>query len=113
MPGKAWTPALDAKGNPRQDAGPVEITDLLDLEGRPPGLRIIVRREPVHPQYTKNLKPYEKATGFRCTVIATNTTGRQVQWLNARHRTHAHVESGIRRVEGADPAAGCPRSRSP
>ncbi|MFF3159341.1 hypothetical protein [Streptomyces sp. NPDC057910] len=30
VPGKAWTPALDAKGNPRQDAAPVEITGLLD-----------------------------------------------------------------------------------
>jgi hypothetical protein len=75
----------------------VEITDLLDLAEWPPGLRIIVRREPVHPKYTKDLKPYEQATGFRYTVIATNTVGRQLQWLDARHRAHAHVESGIRR----------------
>ena len=37
------------------------------------------------------------ATGFRYTVIATSTPGRQLQWLDARHRVHAHVESGIRR----------------
>ncbi|WP_331719103.1 IS1380 family transposase (plasmid) [Streptomyces sp. NBC_00289] len=97
VPEKAWTPALDAKGVPREDAALVEITDLLDLSEWPPGLRIIVRREPVHPKYTKDLKPYEQATGFRYTVIATNTVGRQLQWLDARHRTHAHVESGIRR----------------
>jgi hypothetical protein len=97
VPEKVWTPALDAKGNPRQDAALVEITDLLDLTGWPPDLRIIVRREPVHPKYAKDLKPYEIATGFRYTVIATNTPGRQLQWLEARHRTHAHVESGIRR----------------
>ncbi|MFE9934198.1 hypothetical protein [Streptomyces sp. NPDC005533] len=75
----------------------MEITDLLDLSGWPPGLRIVVRREPVHPMYTKDLKPYEQATGFRYTVIATNTVGQQLQWLDARHRAHAHVESGIGR----------------
>ncbi|WAX77356.1 IS1380 family transposase [Streptomyces sp. KMM 9044] len=97
VPKKAWTPALDAKGKPREDAALVEITDLLDLTGRPGSLRIVVRREPIHPKYEKDLKPYEVATGFRYTVIATNTPGRQLQWLDARHRVHAHVESGIRR----------------
>ncbi|MFD9286637.1 hypothetical protein ACFWD7_57935, partial [Streptomyces mirabilis] len=97
VPATAWTPALDAKGKPRADAALVEITDLLDLAGWLGGLRIIVRREPVHPKYERDLKPYEIATGFRYTVIATNTVGRQLQWLDARHRVHAHVESGIRR----------------
>ena len=72
-PQKAWTPALDAKGEPREDAALVEITDLLDLTGWPGSLRIIVRREPIHPKYAKDLKPYEVATGFRYPVIATNT----------------------------------------
>lgn len=97
VPKDAWTPALDAKGTPRDDAALVEITGMLDLTGRPPGLRIVVRREPVHPKYARDLKPYEVATGFRYQAIATNTPGRQLQWLDARHRVHAHVESGIRR----------------
>lgn len=97
VPKGAWTPALDEKGQPREDAALVEITDLLDLSGWPEGLRIVVRREPVHPKYAKDLKPYEVATGFRYQAIATNTAGRQLQWLDARHRVHAHVESGIRR----------------
>lgn len=97
VPAKAWTAALDAKGEPRQDAALAEVTDLLDLDGWPEGLRIVVRREPVHPKYAKDLKPYEVATGFRHQAIATNTPGRQLQWLDARHRVHAHVESGIRR----------------
>jgi hypothetical protein len=58
------TPALDARGNPREDAAPVETTDMPDLEGRPEGLRIIVRREPVHTKYARDLKPYEVATGL-------------------------------------------------
>ncbi|MFI5749355.1 transposase [Streptomyces sp. NPDC051644] len=97
VPEKTWPPALDAKGTPREDAALVEITDMLDLEGRPEGLRIIVCREPVHPKYAHDLKPYEVATGFRYQAIATNTAGRQLQWLDACHRVHAHVESGIRR----------------
>lgn len=56
-----------------------------------------MHREPVHPKYAKDLKPYVVATGFRYQVIATNTSGRQLQWLDTRHRVHAHVESGIRR----------------
>jgi hypothetical protein len=75
VPEKVWTPALDAKGTPREDAALVEITDMLDLEGWPEGLRIIVRREPVHPKYARDLKPYEVATGFRYQAIVTNTPG--------------------------------------
>jgi hypothetical protein len=97
VPKGAWTPALDAKGEPREDAALVEVTDMFDLADWPSGLRIIVRREPVHPKYARDLKPYEIATGFRYQAIATSTPGRQLQWLDARHRVHAHVESGIRR----------------
>ncbi|MBV9026839.1 MAG: IS1380 family transposase [Streptomycetaceae bacterium] len=97
VPEDAWTAALDARGEPREDAALVEVTDLLDLDGWPEGLRVIVRREPVHPRYAHDLKPYELATGFRYQAIATSTPGRQLQWLDARHRVHAHVESGIRR----------------
>jgi hypothetical protein len=97
VPAKAWTAALDAKGTPRDDAALVEVTGMLDLTGWPDGLRVIVRREPVHPKYARDLKPYEVATGFRYQAVATSTPGRQLQWLDARHRVHAHVESGIRR----------------
>ena len=97
VPADVWTPALDAQGRPREDAALVEITDLLDLDDWPDGLRVIVRREPIHPKYARDLKPYELATGFRYQAIATSTPGRQLQWLDARHRVHAHVESGIRR----------------
>lgn len=50
VPATAWTPALDHKGKPRKDADLVEITDMLDLTGWPEGMRVIVRREPIHPQ---------------------------------------------------------------
>lgn len=49
------------------------------------------------PQVRPRLEAYEVATGYRYQAIATNTAGRQLQWLDACHRVHAHVESGIRR----------------
>lgn len=57
VPERVWTVVLDARGKPREDAALVEITGMLDLEGWPVGLRIIVRREPVHPKYARDLKP--------------------------------------------------------
>ena len=99
IPTIAWTPALDAQGHPRPDADLVELTDLLDLSGWPQGIRVIVRREPIHPKYKRAITPYEQVTGYRYQAFATNTPGRQLQWLDARHRTHTHVESGIKRAK--------------
>ena len=65
-----------ARDKPRKDADLVEITDMLDLTGWPEGMRVIVRREPVHPKYERELKPYEKKTDYRYQAIATNTTRR-------------------------------------
>lgn len=100
VPERAWTAALDPKGRARDDAALVEITDMLALQEWPPGLRVVVRREPVHPRYERDLKPFEVAQGFRYQAVATSTPGRQLQQLDARHRVHAHVESGIRRSKG-------------
>jgi hypothetical protein len=97
VPATAWTPALDHKGMPRKDADLAEITDMLDLTGWPEEMRVIVRREPIHPKYERELKPYEKKTDYRYQAIATNTTGGQLQFLDARARSHTHVEAGIRR----------------
>src|SRR5258708_1253301 len=47
-----------------------------DLQGWPAGLRIIVRREPAHPQYARDLKPYEVATGYRYQPTPTHPPSR-------------------------------------
>ncbi|MET7308029.1 MULTISPECIES: hypothetical protein [unclassified Streptomyces] len=39
----------------------MEITDTAGLVGRPQGLRIVVRPEPVYLKYAKDLKPSRKA----------------------------------------------------
>ena len=70
---------------------------MLDLAGWPTGMRVIVRREPIHPKYERELKPYEKKTDFRYQAIATNTPGGHCSSSTPGHRSHTHVEAGIRR----------------
>ncbi|MBV9160434.1 MAG: IS1380 family transposase [Pseudonocardiales bacterium] len=101
LPTTAWQPALDAAGNPREDAQVAELTGLLRhstggdrLTGWPPDMRIIIRRENPHPGAQLSL--FEQHAGKRYQVIATNTPGGQIQFREAAHRTQARVEDRIR-----------------
>ncbi|GAA1767688.1 hypothetical protein GCM10009681_43450 [Luedemannella helvata] len=90
----AWTPALDADGELRHGADVAELSGLLTPPGRPDGMRVIVRRE--HPHPGAQLTLFEERDGWRYTAFVTNTHTGSVQWLEARHRTHARVEDRIR-----------------
>lgn len=101
LPEHVWSPALDAKGAAREDAAIAEVTGLLregyagDKMGTwPAGMRILVRREPV--EEGKQLSLFEQINGYRYQPFATNTSGGQIQKLEARHRVHARVEGFIR-----------------
>jgi hypothetical protein len=101
LPATAWAPALDAAGNPRQDAQVAELTGLLRhsvggdrLAGWPADMRIIIRRENPHPGAQLSL--FEQHAGKRYQVIATNTPSGPIQFLEAAHRTQARVEDCIR-----------------
>lgn len=94
VPEAAWQTALDADGDPRDGAGVVEITDLVDLRRWPEGMRLIVRREKPHPG--AGLTLFEQADGWRYQGFVTNTTRGQLGMLEARHRAHARVEDRIR-----------------
>ena len=79
-----------------------DITGLLDLSEwteKVPGLRIIARDEPLHPKYTKRASDREKARGRRYQLIAINTAVGQVAWLDARHRSHVHVEADVKQAK--------------
>src|SRR5690606_31467146 len=45
----AWTPATRQDGSVRDRAHVAEATGLVDRDGYPPGTRLLVRREPLHP----------------------------------------------------------------
>jgi hypothetical protein len=49
VPADAWTPAYDGDGKVRKGAWVADITGLLDLDGWPAGMRVIVRKERPHP----------------------------------------------------------------
>ena len=79
-----------------------DLTGLLDLgawQEKIPGLRIIVRDEPLHPRYRKRATEREKKLGRRYQLIATSTQGGQVAWLDARHRSHVHVENDVKQAK--------------
>ncbi|MBB4941789.1 hypothetical protein FHR32_006166 [Streptosporangium album] len=91
-----WQSATGPGGRPRQDAFVADITGLLgDLSAWPPGHRVIVRKEPLHPRYERDASPYAKNKGMRYQTFATNTARGQIAFLDARHRKHARIEPKI------------------
>jgi hypothetical protein len=57
-------------------------------------MRILCRRE--RPSSGAQLCALEEADGWRYQLLATNTPGRQLDFLQARHRAHARVEDRVR-----------------
>ncbi|MCX4818782.1 IS1380 family transposase [Streptomyces sp. NBC_01142] len=96
LPGQVWHPALDQDGTLRAGAEVAELTGMVDLNGYPPGTRIIVRRERPHPGAQLSL--FDQDEGLRHQVFLTDTpfTGGSAQFLEVRHRGHATVEDHIR-----------------
>jgi hypothetical protein len=97
LPKRAWTPAYDIDGQPRDGAWVAELTGLLNLDKWPAGARVIVRRERPHPGAQLR---FTDADGHRFTAFITDTKAggpkRQHADLEVRHRSHARVEDRIR-----------------
>ncbi|WP_433055075.1 transposase [Dactylosporangium sp. CS-033363] len=66
-----WVPAVDADGEPRDNAEVCELTDLVPDNGYPSGTRFIVRRERPHPGAQLSL--FDTIEGMRHQVMATDT----------------------------------------
>jgi hypothetical protein len=103
VPEHMWEHVSDHDGEPRDldDAGVVELTGLLrasvggdELGNWPADMRILCRRE--RPSSGAQLCALEETDGWRYQLIATNTPGKQLAFLEARHRVHARVEDYIR-----------------
>src|SRR5215218_156758 len=90
-----WAPALRQDGDERPGAAVAELTDLVDLSNWPPGTRLIMRREPLHPGAQQSLFP---STLFRYWGHYTDAAGDPVT-LDVHMRAHAHVEDHIRRLK--------------
>ncbi|HTQ88914.1 MAG TPA: transposase, partial [Streptosporangiaceae bacterium] len=106
LPAAAWQAAVDQDGVVQEDKHVAEITRLLSrAAGWPAGLRWIVRRTKPSRRQAKNLTAFERATGWRYSIIVTNIpdtgiTGvpgsHHAQFIDVLHRQHAVVEDGVR-----------------
>ena len=110
VPPTAWQAVLDRHGDARDtdQAGVVELTGLLrhgpdgdTLATWPKQMRIICRRE--RPSSGAQLSLLEEADGWRYQLIATASTHRDIQFLEARHRPQARVEDRIRCAKSTGP----------
>ncbi len=106
LPASAWQAAVDQDGAVQQDKHVAEITHLLSrAAGWPAGLRWIVRRTRPSRRQARNLTAFERATGWRYSIIVTSIpdTGikdvpgsHHAQFIDVLHRQHAVVEDGVR-----------------
>ena len=107
---QAWTPAYDSDDDGvREGAFVAELTGLLNLEGWPEGMRVIVRKERPHPGAQLRITDHE---GMRVTAFATNTPRGQLPVLELRHRRRARCEDRIRNAK-APPRASLSSGRCP
>ena len=106
LPADAWQAAVDQDGTVQKGTAVAEITHLMSrAAGWPAGLRWIVRRTKPSRRQAKNLTAFEKATGWRYSVIVTNIPGAGIpgvpgshhpQLIDVLHREHAIVEDRVR-----------------
>lgn len=90
-----WRPAKRQDGKRRKGAAVAEVTDLVDLSKWPPGTRLIIRREPLHPGAQQSLFP---SLEYRYWGHYTDHKGSPVE-RDRFMRAHAHVEDNIERLK--------------
>ena len=93
VPAAARTPAYDGDSEVREGARVADITGLLDLDGWPAGMRVIVRTERPHPRAQLRFTDID---GHRFTCLATDAKRGQLADPELRHRRRARCEDRIR-----------------
>ena len=91
---EGWVHARELDGVIRAGAEVVELSELYEVEGWPPDMRVICRRERPHPGAQLSL--FDTHAGWRHTCFITNTEGTDIAALELRHRGHARVEDRVR-----------------
>ncbi len=98
-----WTAALAADGRVDPKAGVADLTGILRhgpggdlMAGWPADQRIIVRRVPRPAGEQPKLGEHPD---WRYGAFTTNTATGQIQWLDARHRTQAHIEDKMKELK--------------
>ena len=103
LPEHAWEDSLTQDGGIQGGYHIAELTGLNRREGWPEGMRLIARRVRPSRRQLAKLTAFERRTGWRYSVTATNIRhmwgiagSHQPQWLDALHRSHATVEDRVR-----------------
>ena len=103
LPDSAWTARLTTDGRAEPKAQVADLTGILRhgpggdrLDGWPADLRVIISRTP---RSATEQPALGEDADWRYGAFATNTVGGQIQWLDARHRTQAHVEDKIKELK--------------
>jgi hypothetical protein len=109
LPAAARQAAVGQDGTVQEDKHVAEITHLMSrAAGWPAGLRWIVRRTRPSCRQMKNLTAFERATGWRYSIIVTSIPAAGIpgvpgshhaQFTGVLHREHAIVEDGVRRAK--------------
>jgi len=107
LPAAAWQAAVDQDGTVQEGRHVAEVTHLMSRAGGwPAGLRWIARRTKPSRRQMKNLTAFERATGWRYSIIVTNIPAaggiggvpgsHHAQFTDVLHRSHATVEDRVR-----------------
>lgn len=95
---KHWERALDQHGNERHNAWVIDATKVIAIKDYPPGTRLYLRAEPLHPGAKASLFDLE---GHRVTAFLTNAPRYNVAFLDARHRARARCENRIKTLKAS------------
>lgn len=90
------SPDLDQSGNDRNDAWVINATDVIPLTDYPPGTKLFLRAEPLHPGAQPTLLDTD---GHRITAFLTNSPRWHGPLLDARHRARARCENRIKTLK--------------
>jgi serine/threonine protein phosphatase PrpC len=103
LPETAWETSIKQDGSVQEGYFVAELTGLNTRDGWIKGMRLIVRRVKPSGRQTKDMTAFEKKTGWKYSIVATNISrmtrisgSHQIQWLDALHRHHAVVEDRVR-----------------
>lgn len=103
LPETAWETSIKQDGSLQEGYFVAELTGLNRREGWIKGMRLIVRRVKPSGRQMKDLTPFEKKTGWKYSITATNISrmtripgSHQIQWLDVLHRHHAVVEDQVK-----------------
>lgn len=103
LPACAWTASIGQDGTVQDDCHVAELTGLSTRDGWPERQRLLVRRTKPAGRHRKKLTEFERTTGWRYQIVATNigrmwgiAGSHHPQWLDVLHRAHAGVEDRVR-----------------